>query len=75
MRNSIQLAKCTDGKHTAGLALVVCRANGRDDIVANDNSRGPTQNNPNGVIGGVHVFYAPDKAATGEWKSFLRCSG
>ncbi len=49
------------------VAVVDLNGDGRDDIVANDNSRGPTQNNPNGVIGGVHVFYAPDKAATGEW--------
>src|ERR1700724_1242554 len=28
MRNTIKLAKCTDGEHAAGLALVVCCAYG-----------------------------------------------
>jgi hypothetical protein len=57
-------------KVTSGheVAVVDLNGDGRDDIVANDNSRGPTQNNPNAVVGGVHVFYAPDNAATGEWK-------
>ena len=50
------------------IAVVDLNGDGRDDIVANDNSRGPTANNPNAVMGGVHVFYAPDNAATGEWK-------
>ena len=40
---------------------------GRDDVVANDNSR-PSQNNPNAPIGGVHVFYAPEDAAIGMWQ-------
>jgi hypothetical protein len=50
------------------VAVVDLNGDGRDDVIANDNSRGPTQTNPNAVIGGVHVFYAPDNAATGEWK-------
>ena len=50
------------------IAVADLNGDGRDDIVANDNSRGPTQNNPNNAIGGVHIFYAPDNAATGEWK-------
>jgi hypothetical protein len=40
------------------IAVVDLNGDGRDDIVANDNAR---QN------GGVHVFYAPENAATGEW--------
>jgi hypothetical protein len=28
LRNTIKLAKRTDGEHAAGLALVVCRADG-----------------------------------------------
>ena len=50
------------------VAVVDLNGDGRDDVVANDNSRGPTQNNPNAAPGGVHVFYAPDDAAKGEWK-------
>ena len=50
------------------IAVADLNGDGRDDIVANDNSRGPTANNPNALPGGVHVFYAPDNAATGEWK-------
>jgi hypothetical protein len=38
---------------------------GRDDVVANDNSRATTQN-PNATPG-VHVFFAPADSATGEW--------
>jgi hypothetical protein len=49
------------------VAVVDLNGDGKDDVVANDNSR-PTQNNPNAAMGGVHVFYAPDNAATGEWK-------
>lgn len=53
----------------AGHEVVVVDLNGdgRDDVVANDNSR-PTQNNPSASIGGVHVFYAPDDAAAGAWQ-------
>ncbi|MEO8682096.1 MAG: VCBS repeat-containing protein [Vicinamibacterales bacterium] len=50
------------------IAVADLNGDGRDDIIANDNARGPTANNPNASIGGVHVFYAPDNAATGEWK-------
>lgn len=49
------------------IAVADLNGDGRDDIIANDNARGPTQNNPNAAIGGVHVFYAPDNAATSEW--------
>jgi len=48
------------------VAVVDLNGDGRDDVVANDNSR-PSQNNPNAPTGGVHVFYAPDDAATGTW--------
>ena len=49
------------------VAVVDLNGDGRDDVVANDNSR-PSQNNPNAPTGGVHVFYAPDDAATGTWQ-------
>ena len=49
------------------VAVLDLNGDGRDDVVANDNSR-PSQNNPNAPIGGVHVFYAPDDAATGTWQ-------
>jgi hypothetical protein len=49
------------------VAVVDLNGDGRDDVIANDNSR-PTQTNPDAPVGGVHVFYAPDNAATGEWK-------
>ena len=49
------------------IAVLDLNGDGRDDVVANDNSR-PTQNNPSAAIGGVHVFYAPDDAATGTWQ-------
>jgi hypothetical protein len=49
------------------IAVADLNGDGRDDVIANDNSRGPTQNNPSAAVGGVHVFYAPDNAATGEW--------
>jgi hypothetical protein len=55
--------KVTSGHEVAVLDL---NGDGRDDVVANDNSR-PTQNNPSAPIGGVHVFYAPDDAAAGTW--------
>jgi hypothetical protein len=47
------------------IAVVDLNGDGRDDIVANDNSRATPQN-PNPTPG-VHVFYAPADAATGEW--------
>ncbi|MBY0494649.1 MAG: VCBS repeat-containing protein [Cyanobacteria bacterium] len=53
------------------IAVVDLNGDGRDDIVANDNARGATQNNPNAPTGGVHVFFAPDDAAKGEWQ-YLR---
>ena len=49
------------------IAVVDLNGDGRDDLVANDNARGATQNNPNAPTGGVHVFFAPDDAAKGEW--------
>ena len=53
------------------IAVIDLNGDGRDDIVANDNARGATQNNPNAPTGGVHVFFAPDDAAKGEW-TYLR---
>ena len=50
------------------IAVVDLNGDGRDDIVANDNARGATQNNPNAPTGGVHVFFAPEDAAKGEWQ-------
>ena len=50
------------------IAVIDLNGDGRDDIVANDNARGATQNNPNAPTGGVHVFFAPDDAAKGEWQ-------
>jgi len=49
------------------IAVLDLNGDGRDDVIANDNSR-PSQNNPNAPTGGVHVFYAPDDAATGTWQ-------
>ncbi len=49
------------------IAVVDLNGDGRDDIVANDNSR-PSQNNPSAPNGGVHVFYAPEDAASGTWQ-------
>lgn len=40
------------------IAVVDLNGDGRSDVVANDNSRDK---------GGVHVFYAPNDAAAGEW--------
>jgi hypothetical protein len=48
------------------IAVVDLNGDGRDDIVANDNAV-KTQRNPDGPMGGVHVFYAPEDAAKGEW--------
>lgn len=48
------------------IAVVDLNGDGRDDVIANDNSR-PTANNPN-ASPGVHVFFAPDDAAAGEWQ-------
>jgi hypothetical protein len=47
------------------VAVVDLNGDGRDDVVANDNSR-VTAQNPNGTPG-VHVFFAPADASTGEW--------
>jgi hypothetical protein len=47
------------------IAVVDLNGDGRADIVANDNSR-VTQQRPDATPG-VHVFYAPDDAAKGEW--------
>jgi hypothetical protein len=47
------------------IAVVDLNGDGRDDIVANDNSRATAQN-PNATPG-VHVFFAPADASTGEW--------
>jgi Aldos-2-ulose dehydratase, beta-propeller domain/FG-GAP repeat len=54
-------------KVTSGheVAVVDLNGDGRDDVVANDNSRTTTQN-PNATPG-VHVFFAPADPATGEW--------
>lgn len=49
------------------VAVIDLNGDGRDDVVANDNSR-PSPNNPSAPAGGVHVFYAPDDAATGTWQ-------
>jgi hypothetical protein len=49
------------------VAVVDLNGDGRDDVVANDNSR-PSPANPTAPTGGVHVFYAPDDAATGTWQ-------
>lgn len=48
------------------IAVVDLNGDGRDDIVANDNAV-KSQRNPDGPMGGVHIFYAPDDAAKGEW--------
>jgi hypothetical protein len=53
------------------IAVIDLNGDGRDDLVANDNARGATQNNPSAPTGGVHVFFAPDDAAKGEW-TYLR---
>jgi aldos-2-ulose dehydratase/isomerase family protein/VCBS repeat protein len=47
------------------IAVVDLNGDGRDDVVANDNGR-VTAQNPNATPG-VHVFFAPADAATGEW--------
>ena len=54
-------------KVTSGheIAVVDLNGDGRADIVANDNSRA-TQQRPDATPG-VHVFYAPDDVAKGEW--------
>ena len=55
--------KVTNGHEIAVLDL---NGDGRADVVANDNSR-VTEQNPNATPG-VHVFFAPEDAATGEWQ-------
>lgn len=40
------------------VAVVDLNGDGRDDVIANDNNR---------TSGGIHVFYAPEDAAAGEW--------
>lgn len=47
------------------IAVVDLNGDARADIVANDNSRATPQR-PDATPG-VHVFYAPDDAAKGEW--------
>jgi hypothetical protein len=49
------------------VVVVDLNGDGRDDVVANDNSR-PTPQNPNAMPGGVHVFFAPADPAAGEWQ-------
>ena len=61
-RRRVLFDKVTSGHE---IAVVDLNGDGRDDVVANDNSR-VTQQNPNATPG-VHVFYAPADAATGEW--------
>jgi hypothetical protein len=55
-------------KITSGheIAVVDLNGDGRDDVVANDNSR-VTEQNPNATPG-VHVFFAPADAAAGDWQ-------
>src|SRR6476619_3501341 len=48
------------------IAVADLNGDGRDDVVANDNSR-VTEQNPNATPG-VHVFFAPAAPATGEWQ-------
>jgi hypothetical protein len=48
------------------IAVVDLNGDGRDDVIANDNSRVSPQN-PNATPG-VHVFFAPADPATGEWQ-------
>jgi hypothetical protein len=55
--------KVTNGPEIAVLDL---NGDGRADVVANDNSR-VTEQNPKATPG-VHVFFAPEDAATGEWQ-------
>ena len=54
-------------KVTSGheIAVVDLNGDGSDDVIANDNGR-VTQQNPNATPG-VHVFFAPADAASGEW--------
>ncbi len=48
------------------IAVLDLNGDGRDDVVANDNSS-PNQRNPNTPVGGVHVFYAPEDPVNGQW--------
>jgi hypothetical protein len=54
-------------KVTSGheIAVVDLNGDGRDDVIANDNGR-VTDRTPTATPG-VHVFFAPADAATGEW--------
>jgi aldos-2-ulose dehydratase/isomerase family protein/VCBS repeat protein/FG-GAP repeat protein len=47
------------------VAVADLNGDGKDDVIANDNGR-VTQQNPNATPG-VHVFFAPADAASGEW--------
>jgi hypothetical protein len=66
------------------VVVIDLNADGRADVIANDNSRGPAAPAPEAAAGragagragrgaarppngGVHVFYAPDDPAAGEW--------
>jgi FG-GAP-like repeat len=51
------------------VAVVDLNGDGRDDVIANDNGQ-VSQRNPNATPG-VHVFYAPDDPATGEWRHVM----
>jgi hypothetical protein len=55
--------KVTNGHE---IAVVDLNGDGRSDVVANDNSR-VTEQNPKATPG-VHVFFAADDPATGEWQ-------
>ena len=66
-RSALDVLVDLNDKVTSGheVAVVDLNGDGRDDVVANDNSR-VTPQNP-GATPGVHVFFAPADPATGEW--------